>query len=133
VVFVARPYAVDYLAFLYPRDDRLADFFQEWASARSFLQDGYSIYPPLREAAQRYLGHPVDLAGMHLGEQSTHPPGSVLLLLPLGALSYGTAFLVWNLVSLGILVLSLALVWRALKLPWDAPNGWAVAALILAC
>lgn len=119
------------VAVAYPPRSHILDFFQDWSSARCYLA-GRSIYTPLVESAHEFLGLEVDPVRSHLGRQSTHPPASVLLALPLAFLGYPEAFLVWNLLSLGMLVVSAGLIARELGPPWPGAGlavGVAVALL----
>jgi hypothetical protein len=86
------------------------DFFQDWASARNYYA-GSPIYSDHQTAVERYLGFRPDSVAFDV---NAHPPSSVLLALPFAALDYPDAVLVWNLVSLGMLVISLWLIGRAL-------------------
>lgn len=115
-----------YVRFFYPPRSHILDFYQDWSSARCFWQ-GRSIYTPLAESAELFLGLDIDPGQTHLGHQSTHPPASVLPVLPLAVLSYPEAFLVWNLLSLGCAVGAVYLLWRELGPPWPTA-GLGVAA-----
>src|SRR5579885_1788241 len=84
-----------------PPQEIVPDFFQEYASARNWLE-GLPVYADLRDTAPRYLGAPLE------GRRSdvvlnAHPPTSVLLALPLSWLEFADAFLIWNIVSLAAL------------------------------
>jgi hypothetical protein len=106
------------------------DLTQDWLSARCFF-DGRSIYTRHDESARRYLQRAPK------GEEwnvkiNAHPPVCVLALLPTGLLSHQQAVLIWNLLSLLMLV---AAVWLAL-----GPYGlncdrwyWLAAGCLLAC
>lgn len=91
-----------------------SDFFQDWASARN-LTEGKPVYGNLRTAAGEYLG--LDLAGKVVDgivEVNGHPPTSIWWALPLARLDYRTAFLVWDLTSLALVIASVGLVGREL-------------------
>jgi hypothetical protein len=127
-----------FLRYLRPARDRWTDFFQEWASARNY-RCGLPIYSDHRLAIERHLGYVADGEWPNLRQYASwitvnaHPPTAVLLALPLAALNYPDAVLVWNLLSLAALFVSLRLVARALSLPVSA---WSVApllALLLLC
>jgi hypothetical protein len=102
----------------------VVDFFQEWASARNFL-DGRPVYTPQADSYKYYLPPvyvwpslplpPVPPDRMFI-EVNAHPPTSVLLVLPLALLSYPNATLVWNLLSLGALALSGLIIIRQLNI-----------------
>src|SRR5262249_20004743 len=64
---------------------------------------------------------------------NAHPPSSVLLALPLAALDYPDAFLVWSLLSLAALGVSAWLVARQLSLPILPETVAALIALLLVC
>jgi hypothetical protein len=88
----------------------VADFFQEWASARNWYE-GRPIYTPQRETMRDYLNF-APLGGSFVIEINAHPPTAVFLALPIGALQYGAGFLVWNWLSLAAVGISLWLVVR---------------------
>lgn len=92
------------------------DFFQEWASARNYLE-GLPLYTHQNVAVVRYLDWPLirDTEGLFI-EYSSRPPTYVLFILPFGFLDYPTAFLVWNLLSLAAFALSLYLVAHHLQI-----------------
>jgi hypothetical protein len=105
---------------LRPEPLQLHDFYQEWSSARNVLE-GHPAYEPVPDSAHRYLGFPKNLEGW-TGTVNVHPPSSLLLGLPLARLDYPNAFLVWNLISLILMVLSFWLIARGLELratAWD--------------
>lgn len=90
------------------------DFFQDWAAARNWT-NGLPVYGNLREAAGRYLH--LDLQGAQLDgmvEVNGHPPTALWPALPLAGLSFTTAFLIWDLASLALVVVSLVLICREL-------------------
>jgi hypothetical protein len=112
------------------------DFFQEWASARNY-HEGLPIYTSQQVTLSRYLSDlgidPPDNA-LAVGPSVTynaHPPVSVLLVLPLGRLSYANAFRIWGLLSLLAVGASLWLIVKGLRLKLS-PAGWALALLALA-
>ncbi len=99
----------------------LPDWFQEWASARNFLR-GRPVYTPQEVTVELYLGlrrHPADPFFL---EWNAHPPGAILLGLPLAGVEFAGALAVWNLLSLAALAASAVLIVRQLSLPfspWD--------------
>jgi hypothetical protein len=105
------------------------DFFQDWASARNYL-NGFPIYADHRTAVERYLGYHIDTVNF---EVNAHPPTSVLLVLPLAGLDYPDAVLVWNLISLGTLLISLWLIARALRVPLRPWSVFPLVAILLVC
>jgi hypothetical protein len=121
-----------YLGLLRPPDDRIVDLFQEWASARNYWE-GLPIYTDHSVAIPRYLG--LDVSQQKNGpiEVNAHPPTAVLLALPLAFLRYPDAVLVWNLISLGLLALSLAVVWRGFRIPFSSRSFFALIAGLMVC
>jgi hypothetical protein len=105
------------------------DFFQDWASARNY-RDGLPVYTDHKTAVDRYLGYRIDPVRF---EVNAHPPTSVLLALPLAALDYPDAALVWNLVSLGALGVSLWLIGRTLGVPLTPWSIFPAVTLLLIC
>lgn len=90
------------------------DFFQDWASARNLIA-GKPVYGNLRTAAGEYLG--LDLTGKVVDgivEVNGHPPTSIWWALPLASLDYRTAFFVWDLLSLTLVIASVGLIGREL-------------------
>ncbi len=108
-----------------PPRELVPDFFQEYASARGW-HEGLPVYADHHESARRYLGVPLNDRRSHV-VVNAHPPTSVLLALPFARLGFDRAFLIWNLASLAALAVSLAIVWRALSIPFSA---WSIAPLV---
>ena len=127
-VFVFFPF---YWRDFYPMPGTVRDFFQDWSSARSYL-DGGSIYPSLPVMAEKYLNIRFDPRTMHLGQYSTHPPPSVLLFIPWAYLSYAHAFLLWNLMGLFLLMVSLAWILQELQVEWSQALAWLGVAVVVA-
>jgi hypothetical protein len=80
----------------WPPQELIPDFFQEYASARGWLE-GRPVYVDHHNTVTHYLG------GMPHERRtqvvvSAHPPVSVLLALPLVRLGFPQAFPGWNLV-----------------------------------
>ena len=107
---------------LTPAAGESVDFFQEWASARNFL-DGAPIYTDLEVSAARYLGRRSRSGEGVMVSKNAHPPASVLLAVPFGLLDYPRATLIWNLLSLAAFAVSLVLLARELGL---RPPPWAI-------
>jgi hypothetical protein len=108
------------------------DFFQEWASARN-LYSGLAVYTDQEITSEKYLNIKIHRDDKLYIKRNAHPPTSVLLALPLAALSYSDATLAWNLASLAAFAVSLWLVLRGLGI---TPAWWAVfptVALVLTC
>jgi len=90
------------------------DFFQDWASARN-LTEGKPVYGNLRTAAGEYLH--LDLTSKVVDgivEVNGHPPTSIWWALPLARLDYRTAFFIWDLTSLALVIASVGLIGREL-------------------
>lgn len=105
------------LSRLRPPYDLLHDFVQEWTSGRNFFE-GKPIYLSLAESIPYYFG---EGSRPGLMDVNAHPPASVLLVLPLTLFDYTTAYLAWNILSLGLLVYSVWLIMRPAGLgftPW---------------
>jgi hypothetical protein len=97
------------------------DFAQDWCSARNWFE-GEHLYAPLAETLPRYVYQPRSDEAPYL-RYNGHPPGSVLLILPLGRLSYVEAHALWEGLNLAALAAGLFLIVRELRIavPW-----WAV-------
>jgi Glycosyltransferase family 87 len=121
-----------YLSSLRPPAGRIVDFFQEWASARNHFQ-GLPVYANHRVTIPRYLGLEISRPQDLTVEVNGHPPTSVLLALPLAAFPYRDAVLAWNLASLGMLAVSLYLVWRGLRIPFSTRRLFLLIASLLVC
>lgn len=107
------------------------DFFQEWYSARLWW-DGQPPYTPVAAGAHhQHLNLPAEVCG-HFFQWNAHPPGAVLVALPLGALDFPVALRIWNVLSLCAFTVACVLVVRRLGCPvpdWLVPPT--VAALLL--
>jgi hypothetical protein len=93
------------------------DFCTDYVSAQRVLQ-GLQPYIPLHCSA----GSASFPDGLR--EYDTHPPSSVLLLLPFALLSMGQATLLWGLCALAAYLLSGALLLG--ELGWSSLRGWAL-------
>ncbi len=121
-----------YVAELSRRDDPMTDFFQEWASARNYLE-GLPLYTNHAVTIPRYLGKQDLNASDLFVEVNAHPPTSILLAISLGTISYRKALLVWNLLSLAMFIASLILVWHGLRIPFSTWSLFPATTLILLC
>jgi len=110
----------------------MTDFFQEWASARNFLE-GSPLYTNHRVSIPRYLGRTSLDASDLFVEVNAHPPTSILLSIPFGTLPYRPALLIWNLLSLGMLTVSIILVWHGLRIPFSTWSLFPTVTLLLLC
>jgi hypothetical protein len=115
---------------LRPPEPIFYDFFQDWASAR-FFQSGQPVYSDLRLALKTELGHDWDEKQRLPVHVNGHPPSSILLFLPFAALDYLDAFLVWNLCSLGALILSVWLLLAQRRIVTEARTLLPLAAVLL--
>ena len=87
--------------------------------------DGLPIYATFHDTVPRYLGRPFD-EKYPLVYVNGHPPTSVLLAIPLLWLSFPSAFLSWNIISLASLAASLWIVQRQMRIGFTL---WSVAPL----
>jgi hypothetical protein len=110
----------------------IRDFYQEWASARNLL-NGQPVYQKHEESLRRYLGFRRNPADPFFIEYNAHPPTSVLLGVPLAGLDYPEAFLVWDLISLGLFGVSVWLVVRQLHLRITLWNLAVAVPVLLLC
>jgi alpha-1,2-mannosyltransferase len=104
-----------WVAAMRPTPDRINDFYQDWASARTHLV-GLPVYTHHATSIPQHLGLPCNPVPSI--EYNAHPPTSVLVALPLARLDYPNAVLVWNMISLAALIVSLTIVASELALPW---------------
>jgi Glycosyltransferase family 87 len=112
-----------------PPEGRVGDFHQEWLSARNFAEGG-RVYADQRLLAQRIWGAPPDLAAEML-PWNAHPPVSAVLALPFGRLSYSQAQLVWNLANIPLLLISIVLIVRELRVPFARASILPLGVLLL--
>jgi hypothetical protein len=125
-------YVPVYVGELGRRANAMTDFFQDWASARNFLE-GLPVYSNHRVTIPRYLGK-TDLNRNDLVvDINAHPPTSILLLVPFGALPYRDALFCWNLLSLGMFAASLTLVWQRLPIPFSVQSLFRATTVFLLC
>lgn len=113
-----------WLAIMRPDPIRPRDFVQDWASARNVLT-GRPVYTDQRQTLPDYIGR--DTRGGLNVVYNAHPPTSVLVTVPFALLDYATAGWWWNVLSLVLLVVSLALLARGIG--WQ-PTGWAIAPIV---
>ena len=103
------------------------DFVQEWTSARNYWT-GRPIYWSLEESFREYFG-PEARTELRV---NAHPPAAVVAALPFGWTDYRSAWLIWNIVSLGLLGFSLWLLMRPVGLNYSKLDSIPFAALLLA-
>jgi Glycosyltransferase family 87 len=101
---------------LYPPRTITFDFYQDWSSARNFL-NGHPIYTDIGLTIENYLGWrlPENWPASNW-RVNNHPPPLVLLKLPLAWLDYPDAFLLWSMLSLAAFTASLWLIARQLSI-----------------
>jgi hypothetical protein len=121
-----------YVIELSGRNDRITDFFQDWASARNFLE-GLPVYSNHRVTIPRYLGKTDLDESDFFVDVNAHPPTSILLFVPFAALPYPDAQFTWNALSLGMFAASLMLVWQRLRLPCSVRSVFPAIVLLLPC
>jgi hypothetical protein len=88
---------------------RVGDFFQEWASAKNYLE-GLPIYTPQEITVWRYLRQRPDTTKQVFVRMNGHPPPCVLLALPLARLDYAVALYLWTALTVAALLTAAALV-----------------------
>lgn len=97
----------EYAERMRPKPDASPDFYQDWASARNYL-NGLPVYSPHEMTMPLYLGRPQADWERDI-MYNAHPPTSVLLAIPFTRLSLPDAVLAWNLVMLAAIVGALAI------------------------
>ena len=106
----------------------VGDFTQDWLSARDVIE-GRPAYGPLADALRRHFNAepPEDFLPWN-----AHPPGSVLLALPLARLEHATAFFVWNVVTFPMFVCAVWIVVAELGplCGWRAASAAAAGAVL---
>lgn len=128
---VAWIWGPSFFSLVWPRNERVADFFQDWSTASNYWHD-LPIYTDQRRSLERYLGFPWDPASPLLTAGSTRPPTAVLLTIPLGLLPYRTAFRLWNILGSSALVVSLIALCRSTPLSISKTAILVTASLLLA-
>jgi alpha-1,2-mannosyltransferase len=112
-----------------PWNRKLGDLSQDWLSARCYFE-GIDVYASMDETLPKFLGIP-NSSGTESLHVNAHPPTSVLMVLPLGKLSYPHAKLVWQLLTLVCVALSVVGLVSSRGLNLDRSNIWPMAVLIL--
>lgn len=105
-----------------PPDDYIADFIQEWLSARNAFA-GEPIYGDQLDALARHWPEfrPQDPGSVL--RFNAHPPAAVLVALPFAQLGYQDAHFAWNIVTFALFLVSIVLVARELM---DRVRPWVV-------
>ena len=106
-----------------------ADFLQEWLSARDYWNGG-PVYSPLAEALFRQTGQPAPPGFL---PWNAHPPVAVLLTLPFGWLGYADAHLLWNVMTVPLFLLAIAVVVSELNFPFRWLSLIPTLCLLVAC
>jgi len=119
-----------------PKEGYYWDFSQEWLSARNFWT-GKPIYLSQRDTLVVHTGHTTVREGDML-PWNAHPPASVLLGLPFGALpferlSYRDAHLLWNLTMTVCFLWALVIALRLRARPIELGGILMIATLLLLC
>lgn len=106
------------------------DFVQEWLSARNFAA-GLPVYEYQFTSARRHIPPDQFHEQAFTLPYNAHPPGSVLLALPVAGLSYPDAHLAWNLCTLPLFLLAVGLAVREVADPFRWWHLVPVAALLV--
>jgi hypothetical protein len=85
-----------------PPEGYVGDFTQDWLSARDYLE-GRPAYGDLLDSVRRHLGEPPP----GYLRWNAHPPGSVVLVLPLARLSHVEAFFIWNIATFTLFAIAI--------------------------
>jgi glycosyl transferase family 87 len=110
----------------------LPDFFQEWASARNYLE-ALPIYTPHEVTVERYCGLRVDTSDPYFIQRNAHPPTSVLLGLPFAQLDFRNALPVWNILSLLLFFVSGYWIVQGLEMRFEPWNLLPAFVILLLC
>ena len=115
----------------YRGDERFSkDFALDYSSAKAFL-DGANPYAPIRELVGRYLDPPPEVLERNiLPGANWHTPAKLLVTVPLTALPYRAAGVVWLLISAATLVAAGRLF--AAELGATRAASWVAGAALLA-
>lgn len=105
----------DVASWVQPPPDRLADFIQEWLSARNHFA-GVSVYENQVQALARHMSE-VKVDPASFLPYNSHPPAAILIALPFGQTDYCTAHTVWNIFSFTVFILSIGAVLYELARP----------------
>lgn len=97
-----------------PKSDFVPDFFQDYASARNLI-GGYPVYTNHIVTAPIYLNKSLDLKRSNV-LLNAHPPTSVLLAAPFSLLPFSQAFHAWNVFSFLLVLISLFITFRELRI-----------------
>lgn len=124
-LFVIVLFALGNIRALRPADGQVLDFFKEWAAVKNWSV-GMPVYSNQNLAIEKHLNASLSDSGSFFDPYNTHPPSANLISLPFFFLSYQDAHLAWNLVSLGMLCLSLVWIVKGLELRL---SGWSILAL----
>jgi hypothetical protein len=95
--------ALFFAAFLASSQLKVQDLAQYWAAAHLFSQDPYSMEPT--KAFERSAGVVAEPLVVK------NPPWAIVLLLPLGLLGYHSAFAIWSVLSVCVVVGCAKAVW----------------------
>jgi hypothetical protein len=90
------------------------DFTQDYVAARAFLY-GLDPYENTKALADKFLGSNADLYDDAATQRNPHPPAHVLLVVPLAALPYPAAIVLWRILIIICIATSIYLLCRALS------------------
>lgn len=107
-----------------PYRDRIIDYYQEWSSARSWWV-GEPLYQLTNQTVLRDFPE-ADRNSTQLLGYNVHPPTSILISLPLGALPHFDSLIVWNVLGL----IGLLGCWISLARHPTARWSWGTALLV---
>jgi uncharacterized membrane protein len=111
------------------------DWFQDYSNAKNVF-NGLPAYTRHEITIARYLGtdpYPLSREFYICYPRSGHPPTSILLAVPLTALDYYDAFVVWNVLSLAAFAVSLYLIVRQLRIRYSPVSLLPALTLVLLC
>lgn len=106
-----------FLNSLKPKLPDIGDFFQDWASARNYFE-GFPLYTDQLITIEHYLKVKIESQQQlnNINFINAHPPTSILLTMPFVFFDYENAQLVWNLISLGLFIITLWRIFRELNI-----------------
>ncbi|QDT99050.1 glycosyltransferase family 87 protein [Gimesia aquarii] len=125
-------FAPGYIAALRPAEGQIFDFFKEWASVKN-RATGMPVYSDQQVALKKHLNLKLTDSNGFFDQYNTHPPTANLIAIPFTWLTYRDAHLAWNLLSLGMLCLTLYWIVKGLEIQMTVWSTIALLTLFLAC
>lgn len=125
-------FAPGYIAALRPAEGQIFDFFKEWASVKN-RATGMPVYSDQQVALKKHLNLKLTDSNGFFDQYNTHPPTANLIAIPFTWLTYRDAHLAWNLLSLGMLCLTLYWIVKGLEIQMTVWSTIALLTLLLAC